>query len=101
MLESFTVQTFAGHLGSTFRIYPDSSNPLEVELISATELSGRPEREASGSRQPFSIVFRGPGNILLPQRIYQMEHAQIGSFELFLVPIGPDEVGLRYEAIFA
>jgi hypothetical protein len=29
-----------------------------------------------------------------------MEHPEIGVFELFLVPIGPDEKGLRYEAIF-
>jgi len=29
-----------------------------------------------------------------------MEHPGIGTFELFLVPIGPDEKGLRYEAIF-
>jgi hypothetical protein len=100
MLESFTVQTFTGHVGSTFRIYPDASNPLDVELISATGLGERPERESVGRREPFSIVFRGPGDVLLPQRIYRTEHDRIGSFELFLVPIGPDEKGLRYEAIF-
>ena len=100
MLESFTLQTFSEHLGSTFRIYPDSSNPLEVELISATGLGERPDRESPGRRQPFSIVFRGPGDVLLPQRIYRIEHDHIGTFELFLVPIGPDGKGLRYEAIF-
>jgi hypothetical protein len=82
-------------------IYPDAANPLDVVLISAGELGGRPEEEPAGHRRrPFSIVFRGPGDVLLPQRIYRMEHARIGSFELFLVPIGPDEEGLRYEAIF-
>lgn len=93
MLESFTVQTFSEHLGSTFRVYPDSSTPLEVELISATGLGERPEE--GRHRQPFSIVFRGPGDVLLPQRIYRMEQDRIGAFELFLVPIGPDEKGLR------
>jgi hypothetical protein len=100
MLETFTAETFSGHLGSIFRIYPDGSSPLDVELISVTELGESPERESSGRRQPFSIVFRSPGDVLLPQRIYRMEHDSIGSFELFLVPIGPDEKGLRYEAIF-
>jgi pimeloyl-ACP methyl ester carboxylesterase len=99
-IETFTVETFSGHLGGTFRIHSGGSDPLEVELISATALGEGPERGSSGRRQPFSIVFRGPGNILLPQRIYRMEHEEIGSFELFLVPIGPDESGLRYEAIF-
>ena len=98
MLESFTIQTFSEYVGSTFRIYPDSSHPLEVELISATELGERPEE--GRYRQPFSIVIRGPGDVLLTQRIYRMEHPGIGVFDLFLVPIGPDEKGLRYEAIF-
>lgn len=53
MLEAFTVRTFSGHLGSTFRIYPDASNPLDFELISATELSESPERGSGGHRRPF------------------------------------------------
>jgi hypothetical protein len=100
MLESFTVETFSGHVGETFRIHPDISNPLDVELISATSLGEESESAGSDRRQPFSIVFRGPRNLLLPQRIYRMAHAEIGSFELFLVPIGPDEKGLQYEAVF-
>ncbi len=100
MLESFTVQTFSEHLGSTFRVHPDASNQLDVELISAAELGGGSGSDQAGRRRPFSIVFRGPGDVLLPQRIYRMEHPGIGTFELFLVPIGPDEKELRYEAIF-
>ena len=101
MLETFTVATFAEHLGDTFRISPDSSSSIEVELIEATDLSERSGRTPTeGRRRPFSIVFRGPGNLLLPQRIYPLEHHTIGAFELFLVPIGPDAQGLRYEAIF-
>jgi pimeloyl-ACP methyl ester carboxylesterase len=99
-LEYFTAGTFSGHVGSVFRVYPDPGDPLDFELISVTGLGERPEGESSGRRQPFSIVFRGPGNVLLSQRIYRMEHAEIGSFDLFIVPIGPDEKGLRYEAVF-
>jgi hypothetical protein len=29
-----------------------------------------------------------------------VRHAQLGAMEIFLVPIGPDEGGMRYEAIF-
>jgi hypothetical protein len=99
-LESFTAETFSVHVGSVFRIYPDPGDPLDFELNSVIRLGGSPEGESSGRRQPFSIVFRGPGDVLLPQRTYRMEHAEIGSFDLFIVPIGPDEEGLRYEAIF-
>ena len=100
MLESFTVRTFSGHLGSTFRIYPESSDSLEVELVSATDLSESPDGEAAGRGRPFSIVLSGPADVLLPQHIYRMEHPEIGTFDLFLVPIGPDETGMRYEAVF-
>lgn len=93
MLENFTVVTFSGHLGDSFRVHPDDSSALDLELVSATELG-----ESSG--RPFSIVFRGPKDVLLPQRIYRMEHEQIGAFDIFLVPIGPDAEGLLYEAIF-
>ncbi|HEX6710079.1 MAG TPA: hypothetical protein VF068_07070 [Rubrobacter sp.] len=98
MLENFTIETFSEHLGDTFLIYPDDTERVDVELISATGLGGSTGEETS--RQPFSIVFRGPRDVLLPQRIYKMEHEGIGTFVLFLVPIGPDEKGLRYEAIF-
>ncbi len=66
MLENFTVRTFSEHLGDTFRIYPDAATPLDVVLITASELGGRPEEEPAGHRRPFSIVFRGPGDVLLP-----------------------------------
>ena len=103
MLETFTVDTFARHLGGSFRISPDDSPSFDAELIEATALgSGSPDGgTGDGRRRPFSIVFRGPANRLLPQRIYRVEHEAIGSFELFLVPIGPDGAGMRYEAVFA
>ncbi|MDP9379106.1 MAG: hypothetical protein M3Q29_02975 [Chloroflexota bacterium] len=103
MLESFTVETFSRHLGDTFRLHHGSSEPLAVKLIEATVL-----REVAGKgssdlqvRSPFSIVFRSARDALLSQRIYQVEYDTIGAFELFLVPIGPDRDGQRYEAVFA
>jgi hypothetical protein len=45
-------------------------------------------------------VFRSASNAVVPQGIYRLEHASLGSFEPFLVTIGPDAVGMRYEAVF-
>ena len=36
----------------------------------------------------------------LPQRIYRLEHAELGGLDLFLVPIGRDASGITYEAVF-
>lgn len=105
MLEGFTLTTFADHLHETFRVYPDAANAqhaFEFVLVEANDLRTEGHRSASAPqrRAPFSIVFRGPPTPILPQRIYRLVHAEIGEFELFLVPIGPDEQGMRYEAVF-
>jgi hypothetical protein len=102
VLEKLSITTFAERTGQSFRIFPDGAQPLAVELVEVTDLTspggaGTPKRE----RAPFSIVFRGPRDLALPQRIYRMEHDDLGTFELFLVPIGAGNDGTRYEAIFA
>jgi hypothetical protein len=49
----------------------------------------------------FSVVFRGLMAPVLPQGTYHFTHAELGELDLFLVPIGPDSEGMRYEAAFA
>jgi hypothetical protein len=101
MLDKVTVSVFAGCLGSAFRIRSESDRSVDVELIEATAL--RSQSDAPGAltkREPFSIVFRGPFEPILPQKTYAIEHAELGRFELFLVPVGPDAKGMCYEAVF-
>ena len=102
MLDRFTVATFADHLGERFRIHPGAGAPLVAELIAVTPLAAGPAGAGAppGRRAPFAIVFRGPRTPVLPQRIYRLQHAALGAFDLFLVPLGPDGAGLRYEAVF-
>jgi hypothetical protein len=38
---------------------------------------------------------------VLPQRIYPFEHPDLGAFEVFIVPVGADPDGVRYEAVFS
>ena len=100
MLDNFTIATFETHLGGTFSVSVDDEH-LTMELIEVTDLTSRSGPAAANrERAPFSLLFRGPRQIVLPQRIYRMKHEDIGTFELFLVPIGPDRHGMRYEAIF-
>jgi hypothetical protein len=95
VLESFTVETFADRVGESFRIRFEPEDALEAELVEAQALG-----PAEGRRAPFSLVFRAPKEPIYPQRIYAVEHDELGSFEIFLVPIAPDEAGARYEAVF-
>jgi hypothetical protein len=98
-LRSITMATFEPHVGGLFRVEIGLPEPVQIELLSVTELTGGPPRDAS-RRAPFSLVFRGPKEFFFRQNTYLVEHHTIGNFVLFLVPILPDENGTRYEALF-
>lgn len=93
-LADFTEATFSPYVGQTFRIGEEGDRVTETRLVE-TSTFGPGHRRAQ-----FSLVFRAPEDVVLPQRIYRVEHHQLGVFELFLVPIGPDGEGMRYEAVF-
>ena len=76
--------------GSLIRFEPGQAT--ETELVEAAA-TGQP----GPGRTPFSLVFRAPAGSLYPQAIYAVEHDELGSFEIFLVPIAED----LYEAVFA
>jgi hypothetical protein len=50
---------------------------------------------------PFSILLRGPAEPVLPQGIFRLEHPRLGAADVFFVPIGRDDRGTAYEAIFS
>jgi len=52
-------------------------------------------------REPFSLVFHATRDARLEQQIYRIEKPGMEPFESFLVPIGPDQNGMRFEAVYA
>ena len=109
-LETLTAEDFRGHLGTRFRLTGESPEggasavSIEAELADVSE---NPKAAVGTFRTPFSVVFHGPLEPVVPQGSYRLEHEHFGSLELFLVPIGPDEVppgqnptAMRYEAVF-
>ena len=101
MLESFTIETFANRIAEQFGVSTEAG-AIALELLAATSLAGtsRPVTLPPGRRAPFSLEFLGPPEPILPQGTYAFEHDTLGAFELFVVPIGRDERGTRYEAVF-
>jgi hypothetical protein len=91
---------FTPYLGSTFEIYSGVGGPIDVELVRAKEREHAGARRA-GPRKPFRLLFEGPGGSRLTQGTYRIEHAQLGTFALFLVPIGMPTERPVYEAIFS
>ena len=97
VLETFTLATFAAHVDEVFALTLPDGEVLALRLVEAIPVGQAPAR---GGRTPFSIVFRGPPELALAQGSYRVEHEQIATFDLFLVPIAPDAGGRRYEAVF-
>jgi hypothetical protein len=93
LLASLTAETFADHVGEPFT--------LEAQEKSYGLVLAECQRGAEGlTREAFSLMFMGPVEPLLPQQIYPLRHEQLGLLELFLVPVGSDASGTRYEAVF-
>jgi len=100
VLEDFALETFVGLVGEVFRVTLDDGSMLELRLASAVASPSRPNAEPPG-RAPFSTVFHGPPEPILPQRIYPFQNDTLGEFEMFIVPIGPEGSAMQYEAVFA
>ncbi|HEY2577804.1 MAG TPA: hypothetical protein VGI74_15975 [Streptosporangiaceae bacterium] len=109
-LDSLTAEHFRGIEGTRFQASHQTaegsqSASAEIELVNVSEF---PENAAGTFRKPFSLVFHGPVDKVLPQGIHRLEHEQLGVLEVFMVPIGPDEPSapgeaakaMRYEAVF-
>ena len=99
-LDQLTSADFAAHLNEVFRAEWPGIAPVELVLDRISDLNPATKSKPDG-RRPFSIEFLGPlSTQYLPQHIYRLEHAQLGILEIFLVPLGPEQGRMRYEAIF-
>ena len=102
-LGALTVADFEGLVSGKFRVTLPSGGATEFELIEATAEKPRSRPSESKLRtEPFSLIFRGPFETPLPQRIYRIENEAFGAVEIFLVPLGSqgDPLGTHYQAIF-
>lgn len=94
MLENLTAATFSEVLNTKFRFHLSATDLLELELIKVDEFESSPRQER------FSILFQGPLDQMLGQAMYRVEHDQLGTLDLFIVPIAKEEDGIVYEAVF-
>ncbi len=99
MSDSLTLETFVPHIGTTFDLALNPEETIHLRLYEVKPLG----HGVPGGREPFALLFHHPHlpkNAYLPQSTYPLNHPALGLLELFLVPLGPDAQGMRYEAIF-
>jgi hypothetical protein len=104
-LDRGCAEVFERQLGTAFRIFPDdAATPQVVRLTKVTRSQTIAQPGPAGTAQPtpvISLIFSGPSGSGLLQNTYRVEHSQLGVFALFLVPIGPIQGDVCYQAIFA
>jgi len=67
-------------------------------VLQLFEARSRPAPDAG--RDPFTVTFRGPAPMRLPQGIYRLSNAQMGEMEIFLVQIAADQDSSTFEVVF-
>ncbi len=104
MVEKLTIDDFKKRVNQVFKIKldigDDAGRPetLELKLVEVSPLGEKRAQEEA--RQPFSVIFRGPGDPVLAQQICALEHVEMALLDLFLVPVGPEKGSMLYEAVF-
>ena len=94
MVENLTAALLFEQLNTKFRLHLPSTDIIELELINVEDFG------QSGKQERFSILFKGPLDPALWQGMFKLDHDQLGTLDLFIVAVGREEDGMRYEAVF-
>ena len=95
MLERLRLEDFLPHVGSEIDVSAYGREG-RFTLKEAGPIKSPSPRDS----QPFHLVLSAPNDWRLPQGLYRVQHPQLGTLELFTVPIGPDGSAFCYEVIF-
>ena len=86
-LANYSKATFKSYLKSIFALQT-SAGVVELTLVTIRDMPAPPGGEC------FTLLFRG-GAQSLGQGIYKMSHPSLGTFQLFIVPVGTDKFGAQ------
>lgn len=86
---------FQASVNSAYRVTAQDSTVVELELI---ELRDGPPSERF---EQFALTFLAPGNVAPQQALLRLEHDELGTMDVLLVPVGRDEKGIYFEAVFS
>jgi hypothetical protein len=93
---------FAGLVGTTFRVSLAQGRTATLRLLSVRTLAapGGRWKGPLPTGDGFAPLFSGSLSEGFGQGTYTVGHRSLGSFAMFLVPVGPAGPDQRYEAVF-
>lgn len=93
-LDSFHYEDYLPYINSKFTARLNDVSTIEFELTNVEDKSPSPRQEQ------FILTFRAPSDALVEQQIFDLQHEQLGTGIMFLVPVARDANGVTYEAVF-
>jgi hypothetical protein len=91
----FARSTYTGITGTDFAVGGQT-----LRLVSVSDLpAAATDTKLAGSEDAFSLILTGPAGSRLPQEVQAFSHPQIGSFELFVVPVDAATSDQLYEVV--
>lgn len=95
-LDKLSLETFEALLNQFFKVEFDNGKQIEL-MLSEVKKQGS---SSSGDKQSFSLLFKGPKEMVLQQQIYPLQNDNLDLLSIFLVPVGSEDDHILYEAIF-
>jgi hypothetical protein len=86
--------TFSGQLHTDFTVQTGNGKPLTLQLVEVVET------QTPANVELFSLHFRGPAALRLPQQIHTVQHEKLGTFQIFLTAVEGNQQSITYEAVF-
>ena len=93
---------FSPHLDTVFTIVAPSPE-TDLVLVDVTSFGTQTLPDAVDDdirTEPFSLTFHGPPSVAIPQNVYTLEHDDMGTLLMLLVPIGQHGSQTILEAIY-
>ncbi|MEO5931917.1 MAG: hypothetical protein ABIR47_18430 [Candidatus Kapaibacterium sp.] len=108
MENSITLDMFAPLVNEMFTIDVTDGEPLALKLVEAKAKQLHPDDGRNGEKgkastvriDPFHLLFTSLPTQFLEQGTYALNHDATGRTPIFIVPIGRDEDGFTYQAVF-
>ena len=92
-----SMTAFKSVLGTSF-LFNHEAAKVKVTLVDVGNLASR--KQAAAGKEGFSLLFRGPQDLVLEQDTYLIEHEQLGMFSFLVVPVRTkDTRAPYYEAV--